>query len=200
MPESPTPGVIEIRIKSVGQLFNSFDPTPFPGRDLDDNAEEFIVSSALDFRHIEKLRIVVHLPPDECDKEGAKNLASSVAGHFDYRAGVMKRELAELFRSGRLYLAVGLSIFAVCTVLAQLVRNAFPDNAFAEGAEQGLIIIGWVANWKPFEILLYDWWPLRRRIRLFQRLATADIEVRAIGGTPTDLLDGTSRIPEATGG
>jgi len=174
----PMPGVIEIRIKSVNQLFNSFDPSPFQERDIDDDAEEFIVGSALEHRHAETFRVVVQMPGEECESEGARGLASAVAKHFDYRVGVMKRELGELFRSGRLYLAVGLSIFAFCTLLAQLVRQAFPDNAFAGGVEQGLIIIGWVANWKPVEILLYDWWPLRRRIRLFERLAKAEVEVR----------------------
>jgi hypothetical protein len=173
------PGLIEIRLNTVGQLFNSFDPSPFQERDLDNNAEEFIIGWAREFPEKEKLRIVVHLPKAQCETDGGKTLASSVAQHFGYRAGVMKWELSELFRIGRRYLLVGLSIFAACHLLAELVRNAFPQNTFAGGVEQGLIIIGWVANWKPFELMLYDWWPLRRRIRLFERLAGADIEVRA---------------------
>ena len=173
------PGLIEIRIDSVDQLFNSFDPSPFQARDLDDDAEEFIVGWALEHRRARELRILVHLPPDECESEGAKDLSSAVSKHFTYRADMMKRELGELFRSGRLYLAVGLTIFAVCTLAAQLMRNAFPENALAQGVEQGLIIIGWVANWKPFEVLLYDWWPLRRRIALFRRLAKAPVEIQA---------------------
>jgi hypothetical protein len=179
--KNSSPGLIEIRINSVNQLFNSFDPSPFQARDLDDNAEEFIVGWAQEFPRSEKLRIVVHLPREQCETDGARTLASSVTQHFEYRAAIMRRELDELFRSGRRYLLVGLSIFAVCHLLAEVVHNTFRDNTFAEGVEQGLIIIGWVANWKPFEILLYDWWPLRRRIRLYERLANADIEVRATG-------------------
>ena len=38
---------------------------------------------------------------------------------------------------------------------------------------------GWVANWKPIEIFLYDWWPLARRRDLYRRLAAARVEVRA---------------------
>jgi hypothetical protein len=43
--------------------------------------------------------------------------------------------------------------------------------------DEGLIILGWVANWRPLEIFLYDWWPLARRRRLFQRLAEMPVEV-----------------------
>lgn len=171
------PGVIEIRLNAVDQLFNSFDPSPFNERDLDDDAEVFIVGWARELRRDIRLRILVHLPADQCETRGAQTLAAAMAQHFDYRAGVMKRELSELFRSGRLYLAVGLSIFIACLTAAQIIHGAFPGNAVAGAFEQGLIIIGWVANWKPFELLLYDWWPLRRRIRLYERLAAAEIEV-----------------------
>jgi hypothetical protein len=41
-----------------------------------------------------------------------------------------------------------------------------------------LIILGWVANWRPIEIFLYDWWPLAQRRRLYLRLASAPVEVR----------------------
>jgi hypothetical protein len=35
-----------------------------------------------------------------------------------------------------------------------------------------------VANWRPLEIYLYDWWPIRRRIRLYERIAGAQVVVR----------------------
>src|SRR5690349_4560261 len=37
------PGIIDIRITDIRQLFNSLDPSPFHERDLDREAEEFIV-------------------------------------------------------------------------------------------------------------------------------------------------------------
>ena len=29
--------------------------------------------------------------------------------------------------------------------------------------EESLLIFGWVANWRPIEIFLYEWWPVVRR-------------------------------------
>ncbi len=37
---------IEISLSRLSQLFNSFDPSPFHERDLDPDAEEYIVGSA----------------------------------------------------------------------------------------------------------------------------------------------------------
>jgi hypothetical protein len=44
--------------------------------------------------------------------------------------------------------------------------------------DEGLLILGWVALWRPTEALLYDWWPLARRRMLLRRLASIPIEVR----------------------
>jgi hypothetical protein len=45
--------------------------------------------------------------------------------------------------------------------------------------EESLIIVGWVANWRPLEIYLYDWWPIRRRVLLYRRIAAAPLKVQS---------------------
>lgn len=43
------PHTIRLRLRDMSQLFNSMDPSPFIEKDLDDDAEEFIVSWAQEF-------------------------------------------------------------------------------------------------------------------------------------------------------
>jgi hypothetical protein len=45
--------------------------------------------------------------------------------------------------------------------------------------DQGLLILGWVAMWRPIEVLLYDWWPLSRRGIVLRRLTAIPVEIRA---------------------
>ena len=40
---------IEVRLRDLGQLFNTMDPSPFHEKDLDHDAEEFIESWAREF-------------------------------------------------------------------------------------------------------------------------------------------------------
>jgi hypothetical protein len=47
---------IEIRIEKIDHLFQSFDPFPFREKDLDKDAEEFIVGWAREFRPPAALR------------------------------------------------------------------------------------------------------------------------------------------------
>jgi hypothetical protein len=43
---------------------------------------------------------------------------------------------------------------------------------------QLLIIGGWVAMWRPMEIFIYEWWPLMRTGRLYEKLSRMRVEVR----------------------
>ena len=50
MDDSPDPDAnIEIKLGRMQQLFNSFDPSPFHERDLDQDAEAYIVDSVDEF-------------------------------------------------------------------------------------------------------------------------------------------------------
>ena len=42
---------------------------------------------------------------------------------------------------------------------------------------EGLLIVGWVAMWRPLEVFLYDWWPIRAEAHLFDRLSTMPVRI-----------------------
>jgi hypothetical protein len=56
---------IEIRLGRPQQLFNSFDPSPFHERDLDEDAEAYIVDSVDEFPLQKRLRLIIHLPAEQ---------------------------------------------------------------------------------------------------------------------------------------
>jgi hypothetical protein len=61
-----------------------------------------------------------------------------------------------------------------------LLRSALRQDEHGEWlrfVEEGLLIIGWVAMWRPLELLLYDWWPQLRRKRTYDNLACMRVEV-----------------------
>ena len=62
---------IEISLSRLGQLFNSLDPSPFHERDLDQDAEEYIIGSAEEIPRQDPLRLVIYLPADQLPKTGA---------------------------------------------------------------------------------------------------------------------------------
>jgi hypothetical protein len=84
----------------------------------------------------------------------------------------------ELFRVGRLSLIIGLAVLTICVLTARAATAQIGDGSFSGIVKESLIILGWVANWKPIEIFLYDWWPLARRRNLYRRLAAASVELK----------------------
>ena len=53
-------------------------------------------------------------------------------------------------------------------------------GAWTPGARSNFVqrIAGWVAMSRPLEIYLYEWWPLRRRGQIFEKLSRMRVEVR----------------------
>jgi hypothetical protein len=172
----PRSGVIELELRELSQLFNSFDPSPFHERDLDPKAEEFIVGWADDYPRGTPLALTVHLSQKPRDPALVEKVEPAIHAHFAELVRTSRRELRVLFSIGRASLLIGLGFLAVCTVASRLVANLGTHPLYRIGAF-GLEIAGWVAMWRPFEIFLYDWWPILRRRRQYERLARMPVQV-----------------------
>jgi hypothetical protein len=170
------PAVIELRLREIAQLFNSLDPSPFLDRDLDDEAEDFIVSWAAEIPMHRELALVIHLPtPPAADAR----VEESVQAYFKHRAEHKQREFVQLLRRGRLSLLVGVLFLTACLAAGGLIPRLMQTGVagVASVIKESLTIIGWVALWRPLEIYLYDWWPLRAERRNLQRLARMQVKV-----------------------
>jgi hypothetical protein len=169
---------IEIQIEEIDQLFHSLDPFPFREKDLDKDAEEFIVSWARELPVDQPLRIVVHLPKTQASTPEAQELGPALSRYFGYRAQVITFDLKELFRIGRRAMAIGITVLSFSVITGQTVVASLAPNPVASVIKESLLIFGWVANWRPIEIFLYDWWPIVRQRNLYQRLSAAHVELR----------------------
>ncbi|MBI1204836.1 MAG: hypothetical protein GC182_20225 [Rhodopseudomonas sp.] len=167
-----------VRAHSIAQLFSSFDPSPFREKDLDAAVEEFLTAWVRELPANAGFGIVIHLPPEEAARPDAARLGEAFAHYFTYRAEVSEHELRELFRVGRRFLGIGVLVLIACLTASQIAAATIPNKVIAGVVEESLIIVGWVANWRPIEIHLYDWLPIRRRIRLYRRLAAAPVSLR----------------------
>lgn len=84
---------IEMSLSRLAQLFNSLDPSPFHERDLDQDAEEYIIGSAEEIARQRPLRLVIHLPADQLPQSGAHDLGEAVHNYFAYREVHEQRRL-----------------------------------------------------------------------------------------------------------
>lgn len=166
-PLPPLPMTLQLR--DLAQLFNSMDPSPFHDRDLDADAEEFIVgwASELSSRHELELTIHITTPPPP---ERAALVEEAVHHYFGHRAEMKQREFRQLMRRGRTSLLVGLAFLSGCLMTGELLA-VIGHGTFSKIVKEGLTIGGWVAMWRPLQIYLYDWWPLLEERGVLERLS-----------------------------
>ena len=179
-PDDPltTGAKIELNLNRLNQLFNSLDPSPFHERDLDQDAEEYIVSSAEEIPLRHPLSLVIYLPADQLPHAGVPDLAEAIHHYFAYRETHERRRLRLLFHDGRIALVTGVLFLFGCLLLRGLLHS-IKDGAVPGILGEGLLIIGWVAMWRPLEIFLYEWVPIRRRCRVFAKLSKIPVIVKS---------------------
>ena len=169
------PHTISLKLRDLNQLFNSMDPSPFIDKDLDDDAEEFIVSWAQEFPPNTPIKLRIHL--DQWPAEDPKELIrTAVHNHFAHRAKITDLEFKRLLRRGRTSLFIGLLFLAACLLLSKMLLG-HAAGTWAAVVRESLTIAGWVAMWRPMQIYLYDWWPLLRLSRTFTKLSHMPVEL-----------------------
>lgn len=180
-----TTGHMEISLRTLQQLFNSLDPSPFYDRDLDAHAEAFLVGWAQELPADAPLSLTVHVHEVPSEPHQLDGAAGAIRRYFATRAEGKAGELSLLLRQGRMSLAIGLAFLSLCMVLSHWLSIWIAQAVMVSLLREGLTVAGWVAMWRPMQIYLYDWWPLRRQKRLLQRLGAmpVDILLRSTGAT-----------------
>jgi hypothetical protein len=189
-PLPPNCAVIQVHVAELKQLFNSIDPSPFRNKDLDPRAEEFIVGWAKDMPRDAPLGLVVDLDRPAGLPDEAAVLRDAIHEFFLQRAQAFRRRLRELFRFGRTSLAIGLIALAAAIALGDFLASLMKGGRIGEILRESLTIGGWVSMWRPLEVFLYDWWPIRNEARLSDRLAAMPVRIQYMNTAPPETWKG----------
>jgi len=168
---------VSIHVRNLAQMFNSLDPSPFWDRDLDRDAAQFIEEEFSEKLSANVWHLHVHT------QEGAAlaaDLQAAVEHYYERMAHSARRRLRDQMRLGRLALLGGLGIFLLAMSARGILRGLL--HGLPPILDQGLIILAWLALWRPAEVLGYEWVPLYRTRRLYERLAGIRVLVRPPAG------------------
>jgi hypothetical protein len=168
--------LIEIKLSSIIQLFNSFDPAPFHEKELDTAAEQYIVDTIKDFPVKTPFKLIIYLPQELVTSDEVKKIEPAIRYHFQYKMMVTDRKFRSHFRYGRSTLLIGLSFLAIALVARQMVSH-ISDQFFAQLFADALLIIGWVAMWEPITVLLYELWPIIQLKNTYEKISTMKIDI-----------------------
>jgi hypothetical protein len=169
--------LIEMRLRTVMQIFNSLDPAPFHEKDLDPDAEEYITGIVQDFPLGQPMKILIHLPCREAECEEAVTLGKAIHNHFSYLEASAARDLRLKFRQGRVSLLIGIAFLLSMGFISTLI-SPYTTHGYVAWVAGGLLIVSWVAMWEPINIFLYGWWPIRRKRLIYEKISLMPVEVR----------------------
>jgi hypothetical protein len=165
--------VVNIHIRELSQLFNSLDPSPFWDRDLDREAAEFIEAQFSEKLSAETWNLHVHTHEDGTSPT---DLQRAIENYYGRMASTARRALREHIWSSEWTLLAGVLVFLFSMGLRSLLGRLL--GTLPQILDEGLIILAWLALWRPAEMLLYGWVPLRRKQQLYERLARIRVFVR----------------------
>lgn len=166
---------IDIRIQRIEQLFDSLELSPFRENEkaLSHDAESYIVDFAGDYGRAEPLRLIVHAPMSI--KPHAAEITRAVHAHFELAHIQCRRRYQRRMRIGRTLLIAGLAVLALALLLRALLGDP-GDRAMIAAIGEGLLILGWVAMWRPLEILLFERLENHQNSALLHRLAQVPVD------------------------
>ena len=166
--------VIEIHLNSLQQLYETLDPAPFHEKALDTHAEEYLVDSASEHGEHEPLTLLIHGP--ESLRKSVPEMTEAIHANFRLALERKERLMRRHMRMGRMLLVLGLVVLAV-TLFTRYWLSGL--NTKADLLGESLLIVGWVALWRPAELLLFDRLESRVERRVLERLTQIPVEFRA---------------------
>jgi hypothetical protein len=163
-----------IRLTSIDELFWEFDARPVAERSITGDVRWAMLDEWDRVRKRQPQALVIYAPASERATTDEKAVTTAIHASLDSASGPLKR-VDPLSRQEKVAARLGIAFWFLSIVVSTAIDRSSED-VLAEGISQGIILVGWVALWRPAERFMVEVVPHvfnRRRFAEFR-----DIEVR----------------------
>ena len=174
---SPEPSAqpFAIRLNSISDLFWPFDARPVADRTLSEDARWHLLDEWDRLRNTTTpSSLIVYAPAGEREETDEDAVRTAIHRSLEKAAGPLRR-VDPLSRQEMVAVRIGI-LFLFLSIMVSTVLDRSSDDVITEGISQGILVVGWVALWRPAERFIVEVVPHffnRRRIGEF-----AGIDVR----------------------
>ena len=168
--------IIDVSATRVEDVYNDFDKSaPYIQRDLDQDFADYLIDCA---RELNRAPFIIRLtltnPPDE---PKLSRIRRSLNTYFLYVAETEIRKIFQMFRRSIVLFVIGLGILFTSVWLDRLLG---PERSLiAKVLVEGLMVAAWVSLWEALAVFLIGWFPHRKNVVLYRRLAHAGLVFRS---------------------
>lgn len=171
---------ISLVLRHGHQLFENDLPLPAEHVSLSQPVLDFLEDSIDAHRDCSVFDLKIYMP--EKDRETFESflvddIATTFDRYFERHIQKQRQRLSDHFQQARKMLYLGLGFMLLC-MLIRAIWVPEDTTTLMSSIREGLLVIGWVALWKPVEELIFNWWPIKDELRLwesFQRLRASII-------------------------
>ncbi len=164
---------IELRTDDVEGLFHPFDPSPLSERTLASAADEFVVGRVSDLPEDAELSLRILLPASEASC--CADVQEAFRAHYAASAARQRRALRRHFRDAGFMLLKGVIFAVILITIAKLIAS-ISDSLVLDKIASGLSLIVWVSLWRPVDMLIYEWRPIKNEVLFRDRLAGINVQ------------------------
>jgi hypothetical protein len=167
--------LIDIRLRNPAQLFDSLDPAPFRDKALDRDAEAYLIECAGELPAGAAFALRVHGEAALADH--IDEISSGLHRHFALALSQAQKRHRRHMRIARLAVLAGLAVLGGALLLRELITTS--TGTVGEILSEGLLILAWVALWRPAEMAIFDSWERREERRLLRELSRVPVQFAA---------------------
>jgi len=165
--------VIKIRVDRVDQLFQCFDPAPMDQRSVSAEADAYITERAGELPATDRVRLRILVPPGE--RSCCESVQEAFRRHFSSAAETTAVRLRNHFVMSVRILLISLAVASALVLASQAIAD-WSETRVARKVASTLSIMVWVALWKPIEMLLHDWRPIKAKLKVYRKLESVKVE------------------------
>ncbi len=164
--------IVDIYAGRIEDLYNNYDKyTSYIKKELDKELVVYLIDSVREIGpadFIIQLRFIEH-----ADTDLIPRIKQSIKNYFVYLTEREYRDFGRMLRTAFLFFTAGVLVMSVSVwVNLNIDKN---NDVIRHVFAAGLTVAAWVALWEALATLLVNWIPLRRKIRIYRRIASAPI-------------------------
>ncbi len=169
--------VIDIAAGRIADLYDDWDKhAPYLKKELDQGLVDYIIDSVREIGS-EPFLIQVSLAAP-MDASAVCRVQTSLHNYFLYLRELEARDLRRLTRTSLILFVVGVAILTASVWINS--RPSVRDVVLGSVIAEGLTIAAWVSLWEALAMFLVNWAPHRRLIRMYERIAKADVRFQEV--------------------
>jgi hypothetical protein len=162
--------LIEVSLDDYDDVFNEWDPAPFKKRFIEEEFDEFVVSSSEDIPLKFNLNIILYIPEQKKYTNKEKSVVSAYKNYYLYASEKVEKSWIKLRKKDVSYF-----ILATIFLSSGYFLQYAVDNVVVDVIKEGIFIGGWVFLWEVFTNIFIKRRKLRTKYKIYKRLYLSDI-------------------------